>query len=249
MPKKRSYEFALYQFKNVLHNLQHPTKVVQVVTFPINTSTGVWKALHAVPPLTAVWQHTATSHTAAIWIPRGQGYRFNRGVIDLISSGVNTPGKFLAAWQLKNGDVDFGYFPTAKGSATSSVRQTQMSYIVADFDRGIRRTSKLPSLAKNRVDRTHLISEQITGVESHRGLLIDFDGYLNANPMNKFEQTVLTQTKKYDLLWICNVWRTGFGTPQEALHLRYDIKLAKDGSTLVSHEWIDDRWWYLWFMD
>lgn len=249
MPKKRSFDFALQQYKTVLNNMKHPTPVVQVVTFPINTSTGVWKALHAVKPLTAIWQHTATSHTAAIWIPRGQGYRFNRTAMDLIMSGVNTPGKFLQAWQEKNGDVDYGYFPSAKSSQSSQIRHQQLSYIVADLDRGERYESRLPSLNQNRVDRTHLISEQITGIESHRGLLIDFDGYLNSNPMNKFEQTVLTQTRKYDLLWICNVWRTGFNTPNETLHFRYDIKFASDGRTLVSKEWSDDRWYYLWFID
>lgn len=249
MPKKRSYTFALQQFKTVLSNMQHPTPVVQVVTFPINTMSGVRKALSAVKPLTAVWQHTATTHTAAIYIPRGKGYRFNRTAMDLITSGVNTPGKFLQAWQAKNGDTDYGYFPSVKSSFSSTVRHQQLSYIVADMDRGQRLNSHLPSLAKNRVDRTHLISEQITGIENHRGLLIDYDGYLNSDPMNKFEQTVLTQTKKYDLLWICNVWRTGFNTEQEALHFRYDICFAQTGDILVSKEWVDDRWYYLWFVD
>lgn len=244
MAGKITKQWALQRFEKVIDNLDVETPIYEVQSIPMNDLHGIQWAISQVPHNTALWQHTDAWHTVAYYIDRGQGYRFNREILDLISSGVDTESKFDRAWDSYNNFSRMGYFPRSRSSKTSSSRMSQKSYIVADLSRGCNPRSKIKGrFTKNMIHRTHLISSQITGIESHKGLLIDFDGWLNAKPLNDFERSVLQYTKTHDIIWVANVWHSNKG-----LHFQYTM-YNPDWTIYKRQEWIDDRWTYLWWID
>ena len=137
-----------------------------------------------------------------------------------------------------------GTFPTVKVSKTSEIRHAQASYIVADFNKRPNPNSQIPKMdGAKTTHRTHLISAQTTGIENHKGLLIEYDGWLNMYPMNQFEQEMLDLSKTQDIIWIAQVYQASDG-----LHLRYLIYNAR-WKLLHQKEWVDDRWTYVWYFD
>ena len=134
--KKYNYEWALERFNETLASVKNglATDVYEARSLPLNNVKNMKKTLSSVPKGSAIWQHTSKWHVAMIYIQKGQGQRFNRSLLDLIASGVNTPAKFKQAWLKKNGG-NMGTFPTVKVSKTSEIRHAQASYIVADFNK------------------------------------------------------------------------------------------------------------------
>ena len=240
------YEKALNRFLHYLNFAKEgPTPVYEVVSFRINNLDGIKLALGQVMKGAVVWQHTDKWHTAAIYIKKGEGRKFSREIINLFSHGVDNVVAFQKAWVKENGRYEWGVFPKFPGSYANGVRRQQESYIVAAMNYPENKNSKIPgSFKKNQVHRTHLISAQITGIESQKGLLIDFDGWLNTNLMNQFEIKILDLTEKQDVVWTANVW-----IPEDNhLHWRYSM-YYKDYRLIAEQEWIDDRWVYVWHYD
>lgn len=241
---KITREIALDRFTKQLITLQtEHTEVQEIVSYPINTFLGIQRAINSIEKGTAIWQHTPTWHTACIYIKKGEGFKYNRDLLNLIASGVETVNDFLFAWKMMNGNEDRGFMPTTRRSKTSNIRKGQASYIVADFNKGENVNSLLGSLTKNIPHRTHLISAQVTGIERHKGLLIDYDGWLNSIEMNAFETEMLKRTNESDLIWTANIWKSVDG-----LHWRY-VMYNPDYTVYEKKEWIDDRWHYLWYYD
>lgn len=241
-----SYTDALKRFQQFLAFARvGPTVVYEIVSYPLNNIEGIKKALESVPKGSAVWQHTDKWHTAATYIKAGYSRKFNRQVINLFAHGITTKDDFRRVWEEQNGDYELGVFPKAAGSYSSEIRKKQASYIVADRNRPENSDSKIPgSFINNQVHRTHLISAQTTGIEQNKGLLIDFDGWLNTNPMNQFETKMLNLAKHQDLVWTANVW---IGQ-DEYLHFKYQM-YDKNYKLIDKAEYIDDRWTYLWYYD
>ena len=241
-----SYKWALARFNDVLREVENGTQtpVYNVTSQPLTTVQNRQVVLGSVPHGSAVWQHTDKWHVAMIYIEKGHGQLYNRALLDMIASGVDTPAKFKRAWVAKNGKSGYGTFPSVKSSRTSSVRASQASYIVADFNKRQNPHSHIPKMdGAKTTHRTHLISAQTTGIENHKGLLIEFDGWLNMYPMNKFEQAVLEQSRKQDIIWVCEVYQA-----HDGLHLRYVIYNSQ-WREIARKEWVDDRWTYLWYYD
>lgn len=221
------------------------TPVYEVVSYPINNVEGVKKALHSVPTGAAVWQHTDKWHTAAIYIKAGYGRKFSRQIINLFAHGITSEEDFKRIWIEQNGEYELGVFPKSSGSYPTASRKKQASYIVVDKNKPENEDSKIEgSFQTNQVHRTHLISAQTTGIEQNKGLLIDFDGWLNTNPMNQFETRMLNLAKHQDLVWTANVW---IGK-DEYLHFKYQM-YDKNYKLIEEEEYIDDRWTYLWYYD
>lgn len=241
-----SYDDAYGRFERYLNFAkQGATTVYEVRSFAINNPIGVKRALGQVPEGSAIWQHTDKWHTAAIYIKKGCGRKFSRQVMNLFSHGIVTEDKFKQAWIDTNGMYEMGVFPKVPGDYTAGVRRQQESYIVSD-NNSENLSSKIPgSFNRNRTHRTHLISAQTTGIESHKGLLIDFDGWLNSNPMNQFETAVLDLTENQDVIWTANIW---IDEKDHLLHWRY-VMYDKDFKIAAQKEWVDDRWTYIWRYD
>ncbi|EKZ0201703.1 hypothetical protein AAK913_11990 [Enterococcus faecium] len=237
-------ELAIYKFVGQLERVKKgAVPVHEVKSFPINTFLGAQKAIGNVKKGAVVWQHTNKWHSAITYVKKGYGFSYNRDMMDLIASGIDTVDKFEEKWYERNlGDI--GYIPKAKSSRTSSSRKGQASYIVADFNKGENTFSTIEgSLQTNIPHRTHLISAQITGIENHKGLLIDFDGWLNINPLKSFENKVLELTKKQDIIWTVNIWQS-----KEGLNYQY-IMYDSDWKLIKKNHWVDDRWSYIWYYD
>lgn len=242
-----SREFALNKFRRVLDNVKKGgTSVREVVTIPLNNIADIKKIFSIVPHHTAIWKHNDKVHFAGIYIERGKGFSYSREYLDLISDGVNTDKKFLDLWNNTNGNKLVGVIPKTRHQATKTSRQKHESYIVADVKYGINRKSIIRgSLGNDKegIDRTHLISSQITGIENHKGLLIDYDSWLNRTPMNKFESDVLNMTKYRDIIWTALVWQNHKG-----LHLKYTM-YDSNYNVIATRQWTDDRWRYIWRYD
>lgn len=240
-----SKEQAIHRYTGVLNNLKNGgTKVYEVRSFAMNTDSGVMRALQNVSAGDVVWQHTNKWHSAAIYIQQGKGYEYHRNILDLIGKGVDSVEKFSFLWDQYNDGRITGVIPQIGGSATSTSRQKQMSYVVANLSKGELRPNHISgSLTNNVPHRTHLISSQVTGIENHRGLLIDFDGWLNMNPLNNFEQDTLKMTRHEDVIWTVQVWPSTKG-------LCFEYRMFDIEWNLVSeHLWVDDRWEYIWYFD
>lgn len=238
------YVWAERKFLEVLNAVKEgATDVYEVRSIPLTNKENMKKMIDSTPHNSALWQHTDQYHVAMIYIERGKGQRFNRSLLDLIGSGIDTKEKFKREWRKRNGNND-GYFPKVSKSSTSQNRMRQSSYIVADLNKGANPKSKIQGHDGNTTThRTHLISAQTTGIENNKGLLIDFDGWLNMKPLNDFETQVLEMTKFQDIIWTATVWRA-----MDGLHFRY-LMFDSSWRVVASHEWVDDRWTYLWYYD
>lgn len=242
-----TYDQALAKFKRYLKFAQEgATPVYEVRSFELNNVFGVKLALEQVPKGAVVWQHTDKWHTAAVYIKSGHGHKFNRKALNLFSHGVTSEAEFERAWINTNGEYERGVFPKSPGDYTAGVRRQQESYIVAAKNYPENKNSKIPgSLKKNIPHRTHLISAQTTGIESHKGLLIDFDGWLNMNPMNQFEIGILDLSDQQDIIWTVNIW---IDPKDHWLHWHYQM-YDSQYNLIAQKEWIDDRWVYIWRYD
>lgn len=212
------------------------TEVREVQSYHLNQLNGLKKAISCVGTNVAIWQHEWDYHVAAIHIKKGNGFRYNRSIYNLYQSGIKTPHKFKQAWLKENGDYDSdGKIPTVKTDFAGNERNKQESYIVARLDQD----TKL----KNPIDRTHLIPLPVTGIEFHRGLLIDFDGKLNRGSMNEFENKILKLSAYKDIIWITIV----FITPKNGLAIR-EIAYDENWKLISSKTFIDINHYYYWFI-
>lgn len=149
----------------------------------------------------------------------------------MYQSGIDTNSKFKNAWRKVNGNnFNDGIIPTVKNNYSSQERQKQESFIVAENN------NKYPT------DRTHLIPLSVTGIECHRGLLIDFDSDLNRNQMNNFEQDSLSLTKNQDIIWISIVKQVKNGLLLKELIFDTQYQMLK------YHNFIDNRHNYIWWV-
>ena len=237
-------DYAIKKFNTILDNVNNGgTDVYEVTSANIFSLSKALKYINQVDPNTVLWQHTPTHHVACVYVKQNTGFAYNRDYLDLIANGIDSEEKFREAWRQKNGKSPQGHFPAIEKSATKSQRVKHESYIVADLN-SENPNSKIPgSLSPNHVDRTHLISSQITGIERHKGLLIDFDSWLNRTPMNKFETYILRMSNNQDIIWLAFVWQESDG-----LHWKYTM-LDNQGTILSERQWVDDRWTYIWKYD
>ncbi|MCC4370494.1 hypothetical protein LMB49_03665 [Limosilactobacillus reuteri] len=243
-----SKQFAIQQFNRTLNHINDGgTPVREVLTFPLNTIDRIKKALQAVGPGVVVWQHTSAYHAVAMHITKGEGFNYSRIMLDLIAKGVTDIDSFEEAWQLTNGDQTRGNFPIlGGGSATANSRKKHSSYIIVDQDIPPKEISSIKGeLTEMQVDRTHLIPSGVTGIENHKALLIDFDGWLNEVPMNEFEQLMLNKTKQQDIIWIAYVKNNLLS---HNITWKYII-MDEQYNIINSREWVDDRWTYIWRFD
>lgn len=242
-----TYEEALKRFMTYLKFAEEgATPVYEVRSFAINNLAGIKTALGQVPLGSVVWQHTSKWHTAGIYIKKNNGRKFSRQVINLFSHGVTNEKAFKELWIATNGAYERGVFPKCKGDYPATVRKSQLSYIVAAQNIPENLKSKIPgTFHKNQVHRTHLLSAQTTGIESHKGLLVDFDGWLNVNPMNQFETKILNLTTQQDIVWTANLW---IDENDHLLHWLYQMYTG-NYDLIAKKEWIDDRWTYIWRYD
>lgn len=247
MVKKKNvitHDEARQRYKAFLEQKNRGTTAVrEVQSFAINTLAGRKRALSLVSHNTAVWQHTNRWHVAMIYIDQGTGFRFKRDYLDLYAAGCQTIDQFDQLWVALNG-CEPGIMPKARGSKTSTVRRQQHSYIVANQSLEPNTASKIAGdLPISQVHRTHLITSQVTGIENNKGLLIDYDGWLNSNPMNEYELMILEKNHEQPIIWNALVWQQIDG-----LHFRYEM-YNPDWTLLDASEWVDDRWQYFWYYD
>lgn len=240
-----NYELASRRFKRTLERVENGgTRVYEVVSHRIGRLSDILAMLNCVADNDVIWQHTPEYHVAAIRIAKDTGYDYNRGFFELINSGIDTPRKFANAWKKKNDSLGWGEMPTPKqNSFVQSQRSKQRSYIVADTAHEHRSSLISGSLPQNQVDRTHLISFQTIGIENSPGLLIDFDAWLNRNPMNSFETRALQLSRYQDIIWVVKIQPTAQGLSWKYLILDSQFKV------LMKQRWIDDRWSYYWYTD
>ena len=246
MAMKYTLDEALEKFEKQLTTYffyPNNLKSVEITDYKINTFLGMQRAINAYEKNVPLWQHSKEWHTAMIYIYQGNGFQFNRNMLDLIRNGINSSEKFVESWKETNNGEWYGIMPRTTNSVTSSERRKQASYILANLNKEPNPNSKLGSIYKNIPHRTHLISSQVTGIENDKGLLIDYDGWLNSIPMNRFETEILEETERRSLVWVANVWRENDG-----LHLKYTI-YNTDWTIYREQEWIDDRWEYVWRYD
>lgn len=212
------------------------TNVYQVTTCRLKDMANLKKKLRMVEKNSVIWQHTHDYHMCAIFIRKGTGYNYNRDIYDLYCSGVNTLSKFRYRWKKLNHNLKKDYdgkIPQTSQSKSSNDRRNQESYIVAK------------QTLRTHVDRTHLIPVSVTGIECHRGILIDYDSHLNRGPMNEFEQTILKITMQQDIIWTATVFPS---TKKEGLVLRYII-FNKEWEMLKKKDFIDSVNTYNWYVD
>lgn len=241
-----SYDEAYRRFQRYLgYFIKGATPVYEVRSFSLADISGIKKALGRIKHGSAIWQHTDQWHVAAIYIDKGEGFRFSRKVTNLFAHDVISEEQFKQAWEETNGPYDWGVFPRKPGSAATHARKKQASYIVADRNKPENEQSSIEgSFKRNEVHRTHLISSQVTGIEYHKGLLIDYDGWLNVNPMNQFESEMLDLSNNQDLVWTATIWLDN----QRNLHWRYRM-FNSEYQLIAEKEWVDDRWSYIWRYD
>ncbi|WP_294604512.1 hypothetical protein [uncultured Lactobacillus sp.] len=243
---KVSFDKAWHKISRTLKHIKHDgaTEVYEVTSYPLNNLDNLQRLVKELPIRSVGWQHTDAWHTATIYIPKGTGFWYSRNILDLIDGGFGNKDKFKELWEEKNGDSYYGYFPKIPTSTTNNIRLQQSSYIVCDKAQPPNPQSKIPGeISDGFVDRTHLISSRVTGIENHKGLLIDFDGWLNKNPLNRFETWALQRTFRQDIIWYVQIWKSNDG-----LHWKY-IMYDNNFDKLKELECVDDRWSYLWFYD
>lgn len=246
---KISYRFASERFASILNRIeQGGTTVYEVRSKPLTVPRTICEMLEQLNPGDVIWQHTPQYHVAAVKIIKGHGWDYGRNYLDLIYNGIDTPEKFEAAWAKRNGkNAREGYVPRSdkNTSVTSAVRAQQESYVVAKSLTPNRNSKIAGSLGidGDSVDRTHLIPVTVTGIENHKGLLIDYDSWLNRNPMVKFEQEVLKLNRYKTLYWIAFIQQLKVG-----LVWRYYI-FDLNHQLVRKARWIDDRWDYEWWHD
>jgi hypothetical protein len=234
-------EKALSWYENNLAKLyEGPTGVYELKSFALKSTDDLKKALMFTDTGSAIWKHTDNYHAAAIYIKRGHGQRYSRKFMDLVAAGIDNPDKYKE--YVSKQEQDLEDFLEIKSSKSSSVRQQQASYIVADLDSEPNLASKIPG-KNGKVHRTHLISVKTTGIENNKGLLIDYDGWLNSKPMNEFERRILSLSNHQDIIWTTFIYKNEAG-----LHWRY-VMLDQHFKVINQKEWIDDRWKYYWFYD
>ncbi|MGX5378177.1 hypothetical protein ACWCL1_08040 [Ligilactobacillus sp. LYQ135] len=216
--------------------MQKITSVHQVKTCPLTDLSNLKLKLKEVDDNSVIWQHNRQYHMVAMYIKKGTGYSYNRDIYDLYYSGVNTLAKFRKQWEKTNHNLRLEYdgkIPKTTKSKSSNDRRKQKSYIVAE------------QTAQTLVDRTHLIPVSVTGIEYHRGLLIDYDREANRGGMNDFERQVLKINTEKDIIWTTSVFPS---KKKKGLVLRYII-FNHDWKIIKKKDFIDTKNIYNWYVD
>ena len=217
---------------------QNCTMVREVESYPLNRIDGLRRAIKVAGDNVAIWQHGWDYHVAAIKIKKGTGFNYNRQIYNLYQSGIKTLPAFKKAWFKTNKTLKGqGNIPTIKANYASDERKTQKSFIVAENP---------PTTVHGKihlVDRTHLIPFSVTGIEYHKGLLIDFDSVLNRGPMNTFEQENLKLSNMQDIIWATIVFITNKD------HLAIKEMAFNTNYQLINYKTvIDMQHSYLWYI-
>lgn len=174
---------------------------------------------------------------AAVYIKQGTGFLYNRGIYNLYKSGVKTIPALKKRWLKINHNLkDDGKIPQTKTDHASDARNKQESYVVA------RKSSNQEF--ENKIDRTHLIPFPVTGIEHHKGLLVDFDAELNRGGMNNFERKALNLSNYKDIIWVALVYPTN----DNFLAIR-EIAFDKNWHILGNKCFIDKSHRYYWYND
>lgn len=238
-----NYQFDFERFAETLRNVKNGgTKVYEVISVPLITGNDVRRVIDQLGPQVAIWQHTPHRHVAAIYIEKGHGYGYNRKILNLIDKGIDTKKKFDEYYRKNKYGLD--QVPVSAYGVTTNARNRQRSYIVADTSYHNSNSKYIHGEIKDEtVDRTHLIPAQVTGIENSKGLLIDFDSFLNRNEMNQYENDILKVTNRQDILWTTTIYPDPRGLVWQ--YLMFD----EDMNPVSRHQWIDDRWRYFWYYD
>lgn len=234
---------VLSKFEKTLNSIKKGGTNVYEVQHKLLTSVNDIKIIvDSIPTNSVIWQHTPKIHLVAIKIKKGTGFNYSRRFYELIHKGIDSPQKFKELWYETNYGNIIGEIPRMNHNFTQSRRKSLKSFIVADTSNELASKYIKGNLPENTVDRTHLIPFPITGIENNPAVIIDYDGWLNRNPMQKFENEVLRLTNKKSILWITSVFGNSKG-----LNLQYLIYDPNSGKLLRRAKWIDDRWHYYWY--
>lgn len=233
---------AISKFESNLKGINNPTIVRRVRSFNLKKLDSFRNALSIVNKGDIIWQHNEDFHVVGMYIMKGDSHKFSRNIIDLIASGITTTDEFIKLWDASNNNSQYGYIPKVKISVTNEERMKQKSFIVYDKSKGYKSTSNIKGFS-GIPHRTHLIPVQITGIEKHEGLLIDFDGWLNSVDINHFEKIVLEISEEMDIIWKNEVF-----IEDGNLHFKNTI-FSQCYEILAQKEWVDDRWYYWWSND
>ena len=218
------------------------TTLYEVRSLPINSINAIKGVLDKVPSNTVIWQHLKKQHIVAMYIEKGTGLNYNRTFYELIHRGINTVEKFRKLWLLENGNSSLGEIPHPKSSSFTSNSRRKLDPLIIRNSK-IEQKSKyiMGSLPQNNVDRTHLIPFSAIGIENNPAVVIDYDSWLNRNPMEKFEHYILQYNRQNSIYWITSVYKNAKG-----LNVKYFIYDPFTGVLLKQAHWIDDRWTYQW---
>lgn len=235
---------ALSRFKRTLQRKNSGgTTVYEVKSHLLKNIEDTKKTLNGVPNNCVIWQHTPVVHIVAIELARGTGLDYSRNFFELIKEGIETSEDFTKLWFDYNGNFEEGIVPSVDNpSFMQSNRKKLKSLIVADTKHQRESRYITGSLEENTVDRTHLIPFTATGIENNPGIMIDFDSWLNRNPMEEFETKVLKYNRNHDITWITVVYGNDSG-----LNLEYLIFKPGTNHIITRAHWVDDRRDYYWF--
>lgn len=238
------FNYALRRFKKMLKLRKNGgTTLYEVQSFLIKDVRTVKETLSKVPCNSVIWQHTPELHVAAIVLKKGSSYNYSRRFYELIHKGIDTPTKFQKAWVLNTLDLQSDVMPNLKGTSfTGNNRRKLKPFIVADTDVEYESKYIAGSLDQNNVDRTHLIPFTAIGVDNNPGVMIDYDSWLNRNPMQQFEDRMLKINEHRTITWITSIYGSSRG-----LNWKYLIYDTHTDKLIDKAHWIDDRWKYYWY--
>lgn len=219
------------------------TEVYEVQSYLIKNVRTVKTTLNKVPINSVIWQHTPELHVAAITLQKGSGYNYSRRFYELLHKGIDTPSKFKQAWVLNTLDLQDVELPNLKGTSfTGNNRRKAKLFIVADTDTEFASQYIDGRLDQNSVDRTHLIPFTAIGIDNNPGVMIDYDSWLNRNPMQQFEDKILKINERRTITWITSIYGT-----RKGLNWKYLIYDTHTDKLIDRAHWIDDRWKYYWY--
>lgn len=239
-----SLGYSLRRFKNMLKlRKAGGTEIYEVQSCLIKNVRTVKSILNKVPINSVIWQHTPELHVAAITLEKGSGYNYSRRFYELIHKGIDSPTKFKKAWLANTLNIQDDEIPNLKGTSfTGNSRKKAKLFIVADTAVEYESQFIEGSLEQNSADRTHLIPFTAIGIDNNPGIMIDYDSWLNRNPMQQFEDKILKLNEYRTITWITSVYGN-----QNGLNWKYLIYDTHSDKLIDKAHWVDDRWKYYWY--